>query len=123
MSIVLWDLWFVIVFCLIGRMSHDEGIFGDVLGTLNTIWPFAVAVIAAHLLLRWRRARTERLLPGLVIWAITVAGGLGLRALAGQGTALPFVFVATATLALFLLGWRALLALRRRLQRRARTRS
>jgi hypothetical protein len=45
--------------------------------------------------------------------------GLLLRAVSGQGTALPFIIVATLTLALFLLGWRSVLAL----VRRARARS
>jgi hypothetical protein len=55
----------------------------------------------------------------VLIWAVTVVLGLLLRAVSGQGTALPFIIVATLTLALFLLGWRSVLAL----VRRARARS
>ena len=53
---------------------------------------------------------------GLPVWAITVALGMVLRALSGQGVAVAFVIVATITLAVFLLGWRGIarLAARRR---------
>jgi hypothetical protein len=117
--VILIDLVLVVVFCVIGRLSHAEGIFGDLPGLLNTIWPFAAAALVAHVVLLVRRARAERMLPGVLIWAVTVVLGLLLRAVSGQGTALPFIIVATLTLALFLLGWRSVLAL----VRRARARS
>lgn len=115
-AVVLIDVVLVVVFCVIGRLSHAEGIFGDVPGLLGTIWPFLAAVLLAHLLALFRRTRTDRILAGAAIWAITVVIGLVLRALSGQGTALPFIIVATLTLALFLLGWRAVLALARRMR-------
>ncbi|WP_228479718.1 DUF3054 domain-containing protein [Microbacterium abyssi] len=118
--VLLLDLVLVVVFCVIGRLSHAEGIFGDLPGLLNTIWPFVVALLIAHLVLLVRRVRIERMLPGLVVWAITVVFGLLLRAVSGQGTALPFIIVATLTLALFLLGWRAALAFARRMRASAR---
>lgn len=113
------DAALVVIFCITGRMSHAEGILGDVPGTLNTIWPFLVAVLVAHGVGLLRGIRADRMLPGVAIWAVTVAGGLTLRALSGQGTALPFVIVATLTLALLLLGWRAVLAVVRRARRSA----
>lgn len=114
---ILIDLLLVIVFCVLGRLSHAEGIFGDLPGLLNTTWPFVVALLVAHAVLLLRRLDRQRLAPGAAIWVITVVGGLLLRSLSGQGTALPFVIVATLTLALFLLGWRAVLALVRRVRR------
>ncbi|WP_230102144.1 DUF3054 domain-containing protein [Microbacterium sp. Bi121] len=117
--VILIDLVLVVVFCVIGRLSHAEGIFGDLPGLMNTIWPFAVAALIAHAALLLRRARPDRMLPGLLVWAVTVVLGLLLRAVSGQGTAVPFIIVATLTLALFLLGWRAVAAL----VRRARARS
>jgi hypothetical protein len=36
---------------------------------------------------------------------------MALRVLTGQGTAVPFIVVAAITLALFLIGWRAVAAL------------
>lgn len=118
---IVIDVVLVAVFCVIGRLSHAEGIFGDIPGLLNTTWPFFVAVFVAHGALLIGRARTDRLPAGTLIWAVTVAGGLLLRALSGQGTALPFIIVAALTLALFLLGWRAILALVRRVRGRARS--
>lgn len=48
---------------------------------------------------------------GLPVWIGTVALGMVFRMLSGQGTALPFIFVATGTLALFLVCWRGIPAL------------
>lgn len=112
--VIVIDVVLVAVFCVIGRLSHAGGIFDDIPGLLGTIWPFLAAVLLAHLVALLRRARTDRMLAGTVIWAITVVVGMVLRAVAGQGTALPFVIVATLTLALFLIGWRGILALVRR---------
>jgi len=116
--VVIIDVILVAVFCTIGRLSHAEGVLSDVPGLLNTMWPFLVAVLAAHAVMLIRRTPAERMLPGTVIWAVTVVVGLSLRALSGQGTALAFMIVATLTLALLLIGWRAVVALARRMRRR-----
>ncbi|MDP3949392.1 DUF3054 domain-containing protein [Microbacterium sp.] len=116
--VVVIDAILVAVFGVIGRLSHAEGVFSDIPGLLGTIWPFLIAVLAAHAVLLIRRTSADRLLPGVVIWAVTVVVGLVLRALSGQGTALAFMIVATLTLALFLIGWRAIVALIRRVRRR-----
>jgi hypothetical protein len=42
-----------------------------------------------------------------VVWISTLAGGMLLRVVSGQGTAVSFVLVAGVVLAVFLLGWRA----------------
>lgn len=115
---IVIDVILVAVFCVIGRLSHAEGIFSDIPGLLNTMWPFLAAVLFAHLSALVVRVRTERMLPGIVVWMVTVIGGLALREAVGQGTALPFIVVATLTLALFLLGWRGVLAIVRRMRRR-----
>ena len=44
---------------------------------------------------------------GVVVWLSTVAIGMTLRVIAGQGTAVAFIAVALGFLGLFLLGWRA----------------
>ncbi len=106
---MLVDALLVIVFCAIGRRSHDEAVLA---GLLKTVWPFgigllvgwAVAVYAA----RGARFDPTALWPsGIVIWACTLVGGMLLRAVSGQGVAVSFVIVAASVLALFLLGWRA----------------
>jgi FtsH-binding integral membrane protein len=54
---------------------------------------------------------------GIAVWLCTVALGMVLRVVSGQGTALAFIVVALVFLGLFLLGWRLLarLAVARRL--------
>lgn len=109
---IVVDALLVVLFCAIGRRSHDEAILA---GLLHTAWPFAVGLavgwIAAYLL--YRRHETEpftgmRLRPtGLVIWSSTLVVGMALRVVSGQGTAVSFIIVAASVLALFLLGWRA----------------
>ncbi|MGH3705072.1 MAG: DUF3054 domain-containing protein, partial [Agromyces sp.] len=48
---------------------------------------------------------------GVIVWAVTVVGGMLLRAVSGQGAQLAFIIVATLTLAAFLLGWRLIATL------------
>ncbi len=116
---ILIDAVLVVAFCLLGRLSHDEGIFGDPAGTLQMIWPFLVALLLAHGVLVLRRAPAERMLPGVMIWVLTVVIGLLLRVLSTQGTAVAFVIVAVLVLAAFLLGWRLIGVLVRRSRGRA----
>ncbi|MDQ1173540.1 hypothetical protein QE430_001847 [Microbacterium testaceum] len=114
---LLLDIVLVVVFAAIGRATHD----GDVLGPFGsglatTAWPFVAALLIGWLVTRaWRRP-TAVVRTGLPVWAITVALGMVLRALSGQGVAVAFIIVATITLAVFLLGWRGIarLAARRR---------
>lgn len=114
------DLVLVGIFAAIGRASHDSAPFG--LGLLQTLWPFAVALVIGWIaVLAWRRPLAP-VRTGLTVAAITVAGGMLLRALSGQGTALPFVIVATITLLVFLVGWRLVaLGIRRLRARRIRS--
>jgi hypothetical protein len=109
------DLLAVIVFVIIGRASHGEGI----LGLLVTLWPFAVGLLVGHVLalvLGQREARSIRW-AGVVVWISTVVVGMVLRAVSGQGVQLSFVIVTVLVLAALLLGWRLvawLIARRRR---------
>ena len=111
------DLALTLVFVLIGRGSHNAD--AGVLGLLTTWWPFAAALAASWLVtIAWRRP-TGVLWPGLGIWLVTVIGGMLLRAASGQGTAVPFLIVATIALGVLLIGWRAIFALVQRSRRRA----
>jgi len=114
--VIVIDLVLTAVFCVIGRRSHAEGVFSDLPGLLHTTWPFVVALVAAHIVLLTARTHADRVSAGLIVWAVTVIGGLALRALSGQGTALPFMIVATLVLALLLIGWRIVLAVVRRMR-------
>jgi hypothetical protein len=44
---------------------------------------------------------------GIGVWLVTVAAGMALRAVSGQGTAVTFIIVALCFLGLVMLGWRA----------------
>lgn len=114
---ILIDAVLVLVFCVIGRLSHAEGL--DLAGVAGTLWPFLAALVVVHAVALLVRVPAERVVPGVLVWLVTVAGGMGLRGLTGQGTALPFVIVAAVTLALFLIGWRVALAVVRRLRTRS----
>lgn len=106
------DLALVVVFCTIGRRSHDEGL--SVAGVAETAWPFLTGTTVGWLLARgWRRPLA--LTPtGLVVWVCTVAVGMLLRKAASQGVAVSFIVVASLVTAVFLLGWRGAVALWRR---------
>ncbi|APE37723.1 hypothetical protein BOX37_31555 [Nocardia mangyaensis] len=103
------DALLVIVFCAIGRRSHDEAVLA---GLVQTVWPFAIGLLIgwalAMAVARNTRFDATALWPsGILIWLGTLAGGMALRAVSGQGVAVSFVIVAAGVLALFLLGWRA----------------
>jgi hypothetical protein len=101
------DLVLVVAFVLIGRASHGE----DVLGTLNTLWPFVVGLVVGWLGMRARFSPRRVVWTGIGIWIATVLIGMLLRVASGQGIQLSFVIVATIVLAVFLLGWRTIAAL------------
>ena len=104
----------VLVFAVTGIASHD----GSLLTALGrVVWPFALAAALGWVLTRaWRDP--ARVWPtGVVIWLVTVLGGLLLRGVSGQGLAWTFALVTTLFLALTMLGWRTVVAA---LRRRAR---
>lgn len=94
----------VLVFVTIGRASHEEA--ASLTGIAGTAWPFLVGLAVGWLVTRaWRRP--EAFVPaGVGVWASTVAVGMVLRVVSGQGTAVSFIVVASLFTALFLLGWR-----------------
>ncbi|WP_425561024.1 DUF3054 domain-containing protein [Microbacterium flavum] len=109
------DIVLVTVFAAIGRASHAE----DVLGGLGiTAWPFLVALAAGWAVTLAWRAPAAPLRTGAPVWAITVAGGMLLRAASGQGVQIAFVIVASIVLLLFLIGWRLIGSLVRRARSR-----
>ncbi|MBY0687513.1 DUF3054 domain-containing protein [Microbacterium marinilacus] len=98
------DLLLVLAFCAIGRASHEEPALGA--GFVETAWPFVVGLAGGWALILVRRLRPDTLAAGGVAFAVTVTGGMLLRALSGQGTAVAFVIVAVLTLLVQLVGWR-----------------
>jgi FtsH-binding integral membrane protein len=109
---VILDVCCVLAFVAIGRASHHDG--ESVGGLAAVAWPFLAGLAAGLVAARaWRRPAA--IVPaGLGAWLGSVAVGMLLRIVAGQGTALAFIGVALAFLGLFLLGWRAVAAVRLR---------
>ncbi len=98
------DLLAVVVFVGIGRHTHDHGV--SAAGLVSTTWPFACGLGAGWLLLAVGDRDGRSLLDGAVVAAATVAVGMVLRVVAGQGTAVAFVVVAAVFLGALMIGWR-----------------
>lgn len=99
-----WDLTNVLFFVATGRTAHD---IDTGLGAYVRIAaPFVIALALAWLVARaWRDATSWR--TGVIVWTVTVAGGMALRRLVfDRSTALAFVIVTTLYLGAVLLGWR-----------------
>ena len=99
------DLTFVALFAAVGRRNHAEGL--SIGGVIETAWPFLAGAAVGWLISRaWRRP-TAVVPTGITIWGCAVAVGMLLRKATFEGTAASFVAVATLTIGLLLLGWRA----------------
>jgi hypothetical protein len=103
---ILLDVCCVLAFVVIGRASHGEA--ASIAGLARTAWPFMSGLAAGLLVTRaWRRPAA--VVPtGIGVWLATVAIGMLLRVVSGQGTNVTFTLVALAFLGLFTLGWRVI---------------
>jgi Protein of unknown function (DUF3054) len=99
-----WDVLCVLVFVVIGRRTHDHAVSWG--GVVRTAWPFLAGLAVGWLALA-RRRPAGTLASGALVAASTVAVGMALRVVAGQGTAAAFIVVATAFLGLTMVGARA----------------
>jgi hypothetical protein len=98
------DILGVLVFCAVGRRSHDEGV--NITGIASTAWPFLSGTVVGWLVSRaWRRP-TAVVPTGLIVWLCTVVVGMLLRKASSAGMAASFVVVASSVTAVLLLGWR-----------------
>lgn len=102
---VVVDLCCVMAFVLIGRSSHSEG--ETVAGIATTAWPFLSGLVIGWVATRGWRRPAALAGTGAGVWLATVAGGMVLRVVSGQGTAPTFVLVALVFLGTAMLGWRA----------------
>src|SRR5258708_23842508 len=95
-SAIVLDTCVVLAFVVIGRANHHAS--GSLAGLASTSWPFLTGMALGELATRsWRRPAA--LVPtGVVVWLSTVAGGMTLRVIAGQGTAVSFIPLAPAVL-------------------------
>jgi hypothetical protein len=93
----------VVAFAALGRASHAE----DLAGTLLTAAPFVAGAAVGTLAGRtWRDPPAWR--SGLYVWAGAVVVGLPLRAAFTDRLPLSFAIVATVSLGVLVLGWRAI---------------
>jgi Protein of unknown function (DUF3054) len=106
-----YDLLVVAVFVSIGRSAHDHGLSAT--GFASTAWPFAVGVTVAWLALVALGRTGRSLADGATVLIVTVAVGMGLRVVTGQGVAAAFVAVALAFLGACMVGGRLVPRLRR----------
>ncbi|RWR24233.1 DUF3054 domain-containing protein [Agrococcus lahaulensis] len=118
-SALLADAALVTLFAGIGFATHSPDAV-SAWGVAMTAWPFLVALAVGWVVSVAWRAPLAPLRTGVPVWLVTVGGGMLLRVLLGQGTALPFVIVATVTLLVLLVGWRLIAAAVRRARTRAR---
>lgn len=103
------DLAAVSLFAVAGRLSHYDSL--SLGGWWATAWPFLLATVLAWAVLLLVRRPGGTIAAGVLVWLVTVVGGLLLRVWSDQGTATPFVVVATIVLGALLVLPR--LALRR----------
>ena len=109
------DVLAVLVFAAVGRSSHAEA---DALGTLTTAVPFLLGLLVGWLIVRAWRAPL-RLPVGVAVWVGVVVIGLGVRAAFTHRLPLTFALVTAASMALLLLGWRAMAQLIARSRRQS----
>ena len=103
------DVVGVLVFCALGRRSHDEGL--NITGVATTAWPFLTGTAIGWLTSRGWQRPTAVVPTGVVIWLCTVVIGMVLRKASSAGVAVSFVVVAASVTAALLLGWRAAVGL------------
>jgi peptidoglycan/LPS O-acetylase OafA/YrhL len=108
------DVICVLVFCAVGRRSHDEGL--SISGVATTAWPFLTGTLVGWLASRGWRQPTAVAPTGVIVWLCTVVVGMVLRKASSAGVAASFVVVAATVTAFLLLGWRTVVGatLRRR---------
>jgi len=105
------DVCSVLAFVIIGRHAHHDG--ANPAGIWHTAWPFLAGLAIGLCAVRFWRQPTALRPAGLGAWLGAAGSGMVIRVAAGQGTAPAFIGVAFAFLALFLLGWRALVSYHR----------
>jgi len=115
------DLICVLVFVAIGRSVHDHGLRAA--GIASTAWPFLSGLAVGWTVVAVTRRGFVSLAGGALVCISTVAIGMLLRVVSGQGTAFAFVVVALGFLGLAMLGWRLFAAGFRHLRTRDRIRA
>jgi len=101
---IVIDILVVLLFVAIGRANHHHG--DSLSGMVSTTWPFAVGLGIGWLIVLVRRQNGVSLGAGVEVWLATVALGMILRVIAGQGTEFAFIVVTLVFLGALMLGLR-----------------
>jgi Protein of unknown function (DUF3054) len=112
---ILLDVCSVLAFVVIGLHAHHHGETPAGIG--RTAWPFLAGLAIGLWAARFWRKPTAVRPAGIGAWLGAAGAGMVIRVAAGQGTALAFIGVSFTFLALFLMGWRALLFYNRNITR------
>lgn len=111
-TVIAVDAVLVVVFAAIGYWTHADALTFE--GVVSTAWPFLLALAVAHAVLAVAGRPAAEVLSGLLAWVVTVGGGMLVRKATGDGTAVPFIVVATLFNLATLVGWRVVAGLVRR---------
>lgn len=101
---IVIDFFIVLLFVGIGRSNHHHA--DSLRGLISTTWPFAVGLAIGWTFVLARRQNGVSLASGVEVWLATVAFGMILRVIAGQGIAFAFIVVALVFLGAPMLGLR-----------------
>ncbi|MGG5174219.1 DUF3054 domain-containing protein [Pseudarthrobacter sp. J1763] len=111
------DAVLILLFAALGRSAHEHS--ETFFGIVATAWPFLLGAVLAWVVLGIWKKPLRIWSNGVFLVVITVAVGMVLRVLTGAGTAVAFIIVALVSLAVFLLGHRAIALLILRLRGRS----
>ena len=100
----------IVVFAVIGRANHHEST--GLHGVWHTAWPFLLGAALGLAATAYARVSPTAVRSGIRVWVWTLVIGMVVRAATGAGTAIAFVIVAAIVLAVFIIGWRAVLGWR-----------
>ncbi|MBO3129422.1 DUF3054 domain-containing protein [Dermatophilus congolensis] len=110
-AIAAIDVVCVVAFAAIGRGNHGESL--GLAAILGVAAPFLVGLAAAWAVTyASKHAAPRSIRQGVLVWIVTLAGGMSVRSMSGGGTAFAFVIVSAIFLSLTLIGWRAIAARR-----------
>lgn len=102
---IIIDIALIVAFAVAGRASHQESL--DLDGITRTAAPFVGAALLFWIFSILTNRAMPKLKEGVAIWATVLVMGMLFRIMVGDGVQIAFILVAAATLALFLIGWRA----------------
>lgn len=108
---IVLDLVCVLIFAIIGRASHSES---PIVGALGTAWPFLVACLVGWVILTVLSDDGMGVRGTVIVWLVTLAGGMTLRVAAGGTTHWSFILVAAIFLGIVFSGWRLIGSVLRR---------